>query len=219
MLQNLNQFLAQAVYWIPALVIAFTFHEYAHGKVADMLGDPTPRNHGRLTLNPVSHVDPVGLLMLILVRFGWAKPVPVNPLHFRGDRRKGMLLVSLAGPGANFVIALFAGIGRAVSIIMLVQGNQIAHHFYTFFEYLLMYNVFLGVFNLLPVPPLDGSKILFNILPPRYSSFMFQLEQYGFLILMLLLITGAHRFFLIPVANGIMMFITNVAAMLVAPFL
>jgi len=209
----------EAVYWIPALIIAMSFHEYAHGKVASMLGDPTPKNHGRLTLNPIKHVDPIGLLMLIFVRFGWAKPVPVNPLYFRGDRRRGMLLVALAGPGTNFVLALLAGMGSLISLSLLLRGNGFAFHIFLFFEYLLMYNVFLGVFNLLPVPPLDGSKILFNILPSRYSRIMYQIEQYGFFILMILLFTGVHRFFLIPIADTLTNAIRIISNTLISPFL
>lgn len=216
---NLTSFLRDAVYWVPALIIALSFHEYAHGKVADMLGDPTPRNHGRLTLNPIKHIDPVGLLMLMVVRFGWAKPVPVNPLYFRGDRRRGMVLVALAGPGTNFIIAFFAAIGRMISLVMALQGTEAMVHSFLFFEYLLMYNVFLGVFNLLPVPPLDGSKILFNLLPPRYSPIMHQIERYGFMILMLMLLTGAHRYFLLPAANVMINLITNMAGTLLSPFI
>lgn len=209
--------LQHAIYIIPALILALSFHEYAHGKVADMLGDSTPRYHGRLTLNPIKHVDPIGLLMLVIAGFGWAKPVPVNPLYFRGDRRRGMLLVSLAGPGTNFILAFVAGIGMTAADF--AGPTAIAFHASWFFYYFLMYNVFLGVFNLLPVPPLDGSKILFSILPPRYSSYLFQLEQYGFLILILLLVTGAHRFFLIPVANAIINGIFLIISFLVLPFL
>lgn len=188
-------------YWLPALIIAMTFHEFAHGKAADLLGDPTPRYAGRLTLNPIRHVDPVGLLMLLIVKFGWAKPVPVNPLYFRGNRQRGMLLVALAGPGMNFLLAVLAGVAMALSFA--ARSHGIALHAFGFFEYLVLYNVYLGVFNLLPIPPLDGSKILFSLLPPRYSGFLYTLEQYGFLILMLVLVTGLSNYFLIPIAEGI----------------
>lgn len=219
MLNNLSSFLREAIYWIPALIIAMSFHEYAHGKVASMLGDPTPEQHGRLTLNPIKHVDPVGLLMLIVVRFGWAKPVPVNPLYFRGDRRRGMLKVSVAGPATNFILALVAGIGSALCILLLYRGMEFAIHLALFFEYLLMYNVYLGVFNLLPVPPLDGSKILFSILPPKYSQVMYTLEQYGFLILMLILVTGLHQYFLTPIAGTLMNGVRFISSSLIMPFL
>lgn len=219
MLNNLTDLLRNALYWIPALIIALSFHEYAHGKAADLLGDPTPRYHGRLTLNPLKHVDPVGLLMLLLVKFGWAKPVPVNPMYFKGNRRRGMLLVALAGPGMNFAVAVLAGLGLAVSYFLLFRGFNMAIHAYYFFEALLSYNVFLGLFNLLPVPPLDGSKILFNLLPPRYSYYLHQLEQYGFLILILMLATGVHRYFLLPAAYAVIGYIINFSALLISPFL
>ncbi|MGI6364723.1 MAG: site-2 protease family protein [Bacillota bacterium] len=218
MLAELSSFMRHAIYWLPALVIAMSFHEYAHAKVASMLGDPTPEYHGRLTLNPLKHVDPVGLLMLVIVRFGWAKPVPVNPLYFKGNRRRGMLQVALAGPVTNFVLALVAGLGSAFSLLFMYRGNAFAGHIWLFFEYLLMFNIYLGIFNLLPVPPLDGSKILFNILPPRYTEFLYQIEQYGFLILMLLLLTGLHRVFLIPIADILELAIRFVSELAVLPF-
>lgn len=208
----LSDFLQDIIYWLPALIIAMSFHEYAHGKVADLLGDPTPRYAGRLTLNPLRHVDPVGLLMLLIVRFGWAKPVPVNPLYFRGDRRRGMFLVSLAGPGMNFALALLAGILRVLTIALSWRWGP-AFHAVIFFEYLLIYNVYFGVFNLLPIPPLDGSKILFSLLPDRFSGFLYTLEQYGFLILILVIATGLHRVFLTPVANAVIGVITRVGAL------
>lgn len=217
MLSNLFK---DAIYWIPALIIAMSFHEYAHGKVASMLGDPTPEQHGRLTLNPIKHVDPVGLLMLVVVRFGWAKPVPVNPLYFRGDRRRGMLMVAVAGPATNFILALVAGIGYTIFFSLgFFRGMEYAVHLWRFFNYLLMYNIFLGVFNLLPVPPLDGSKILFSILPPKYSQVMYTLEQYGFLILMLLFLTGLHRYFLIPIAEALTKGVLYISSYLIMPFL
>lgn len=198
----LQQIVRDLIYWVPALVIAMSFHEYAHARVADRLGDPTPRYAGRLTINPLKHVDPIGLLMLVIVRFGWAKPVPVNPLYFRGDRRQGMIEVSLAGPATNFVLAVLAGIAMAFAAYWSQKWPG-AVHILRFLDYLLIYNVFFGVFNLMPIPPLDGSKILFNLLPQRYYYIYLTLEQYGPFILILVLVTGLHHLFLTPIATGL----------------
>ncbi|HOC06359.1 MAG: site-2 protease family protein [Bacillota bacterium] len=198
----LQQIVRDLIYWVPALVIAMSFHEYAHARVADRLGDPTPRYAGRLTINPLKHVDPIGLLMLVIVRFGWAKPVPVNPLYFRGDRRQGMIEVSLAGPATNFVLAVLAGIAMAFAAYWSQKWPG-AVHILRFLDYLLIYNVFFGVFNLMPIPPLDGSKILFNLLPQRYYYIYLTLEQYGPFILILVLVTGLHHLFLTPIASGL----------------
>ena len=190
-----------ALYMLPALIIALSFHEYAHGKVADMLGDPTPRYAGRLTLNPLRHIDPIGFLMLVIVKFGWAKPVPVNPLYFRGNRQRGMLLVALAGPAMNFLLAVVGTVLFALSYAVLARGFNAAEYFVNFLWYLVLYNVFLGVFNLMPIPPLDGSKVLFSLLPSRYYMYISQYEQYGILILVVLLATGLHNYFLTPIAT------------------
>ncbi|NLC76583.1 MAG: site-2 protease family protein [Clostridia bacterium] len=168
---------------IPAILIAITFHEYAHGKVAALLGDPTPARHGRLTLNPMAHLDPLGTLMLLVARFGWAKPVPVNPFFFRGDRRRGMLLVGLAGPLMNLVLAYLAAFG-----LKLVVGQSLLWQ--NFFKELLFINLALAVFNLIPLPPLDGSKILANLLPAESAVSLMRLEAYGPIILLVLLATG-----------------------------
>ncbi|NLL18757.1 MAG: site-2 protease family protein [Clostridia bacterium] len=168
---------------IPAILIAITFHEYAHGKVAALLGDPTPAQHGRLTLNPLAHLDPLGTLMLLVARFGWAKPVPVNPFFFRGNRRKGMLWVGLAGPLMNLVLAYLAAFG-----LKIVFGKSLLLQ--NFFQELLFINLALAVFNLIPLPPLDGSKILANLLPAEYTSFFMKIEAYGPIILLVLLATG-----------------------------
>ncbi len=176
---------------IPAILIAITFHEYAHGKVAAILGDPTPAQYGRLTLNPLAHLDPIGTLMLLVARFGWAKPVPVNPYYFKGDRRRGMLLVGLAGPLMNLVLAYLAAVALKVTwgINLYLQS---------FLQELLWINIALAVFNLIPVPPLDGSKILANILPSRFTGFFMQLESYGTILLLLLLVTGLLGKILMP---------------------
>lgn len=204
----------EALYWLPALIISLSFHEYAHGKAADLLGDPTPRYAGRLTLNPLRHVDPIGFLMLILVRFGWAKPVPVNPLYFKGNRRRGMVIVALAGPAMNFLMAVLAAVALAISFIAIPRFSW-AVHALIFFDYLMLYSVYLGVFNLLPVPPLDGSKILFNSLPDRYSRYFYRLEEYGFLILVLILATGLHRYFLYPVTDWVLRGMTSIAVWII----
>lgn len=171
---------------LPAIIIALTFHEFAHGFVAYKLGDPTAKNQGRLTLNPLPHLDPVGFFMLLFFHFGWAKPVPINPFYFEGDRKKGVMLVSFAGPLSNLFLALLAAIILGVLFKFLnPQGIIIS-----MLSYLILINLVLAVFNLIPIPPLDGSKILAGILPGS-SEWMYKLEQYGFLILILLMLVGA----------------------------
>lgn len=197
-----------AIYIIPALLIAITFHEYAHGWVADRLGDPTPGSRGRLSLNPIVHIDPFGLLMLAVVGFGWAKPVPVNPMYFRGDRRRGLLLVSLAGPVTNFLLAFATGLFFWLNRIYLF-GSVLGGHLDMLLYFLLIYNVYLGLFNLLPVPPLDGSKILGSILPYRYTPYLVQLENYGYIILIVLLFTRTLPRILLPMADVLLKFINS----------
>ena len=138
---------------VPILLVVITIHEFAHAKVADILGDPTPRLAGRLTLNPLSHIDPIGLLMLFLVRFGWAKPVPINPYNFR-DPRRGTIYVSLAGPFSNFFFAWIIAI--LYKTLPLPYNSTLS----MMFSYAIWISLALGVFNLIPVPPLDGSKVL-----------------------------------------------------------
>lgn len=179
---------------LPGILIGLTFHEFAHGWVADRLGDSTARKQGRLTLNPLAHLDPVGFVMLILFRFGWAKPVPVNPFNLRGDPTRSMMLVSLAGPASNlllaFILALLLGLGVAG---LIPYGNLLIF-------YALQINVILALFNLIPVPPLDGSKILAGLLPGQ-AHFIYQLEKYGFIILIILLFTGVLGKVLWPAVN------------------
>ncbi len=165
-------------YRIPALLVGITVHEYAHGRVSDALGDPTPRWSGRLSLNPIHHLDLVGSLMILLVGFGWAKPVPVNPNYYRNPRRD-MMLVGLAGPLTNFATAILAG--RLGSLLL---GGVAGGAFLPFIEWIVLINVALGIFNLLPIPPLDGSKVLAYFVPARSLPAYWQLERYGMLILL-----------------------------------
>ena len=169
---------------LPILLITITIHEFAHAKVADILGDPTPRLAGRLTLNPISHIDPIGLLMLILVRFGWAKPVPINPYNF-SDPRKGSLMVSLAGPLSNF---LFAWVLAIIYRNLPVESSSVLLEI---LSYTIWINLALAVFNLIPVPPLDGSHILEFFLPAHRSDIMLRLQQNGFLILIFIVLIGS----------------------------
>ena len=185
-----------------------TFHEYAHGWVAYRLGDDTARLSGRLTLNPLAHLDPVGFLMMVLFRFGWAKPVPVNPLNIRGNRKKGMLLVALAGPMMNICLGIVAAV-----FIRLVEGGVLPYnpYFYGFFWIFFSINVVLASFNLIPLPPLDGSKILAGLLPYRYSRYIYQLERYSSVILIILLFTGLLSVVYMPVYNFLSSLILKLA--------
>jgi len=179
---------------LPAILIGLTFHEFAHGWVADRLGDPTARNQGRLTLNPIAHIDPMGFLMLVLFRFGWAKPVPVNPHNLRLDPAKGMLMVSLAGPAANLVVALAAALLWRLGIHNLIPYGDIL------LILIIQINVILAIFNLIPVPPLDGSKILAGLFPSQ-ARFIYGMETYGMIILLLLMFTGVIGNILWPAVN------------------
>ncbi|HHU76915.1 MAG TPA: site-2 protease family protein [Firmicutes bacterium] len=188
-------FSGDLLYRIPALLIAITFHEYAHGRMAYAWGDPTAKLAGRLTLNPLAHLDPIGLLMLWVVRFGWAKPVPIDPRNF-SDYRKGLFWVSLAGPGMNLLLGL-------ASAFLLAFFNRPGTIYTLIMENLLLYNVYLAVFNIIPLPPLDGSKILTSFLPDSALRIYYSIEPYGPFILILLLFLGIISFVLVPVASAI----------------
>ncbi|MGL4343852.1 MAG: site-2 protease family protein [Cellulosilyticaceae bacterium] len=180
----------ELIYTLPAILIAITCHELAHGYMSYRLGDPTAKSQGRLTLNPFAHLDLVGTVCLILFHFGWAKPVPVNPNYYK-DRKGGMVLVSLAGPVTNFVLALVSLFGAGM-IIKVTNGyaGDVAYYFYQLFTYSGLINLGLGVFNLIPFPPLDGSKIIGAAMPEdKYFKYL-QFERYGYFILLGLLWLG-----------------------------
>jgi Zn-dependent protease len=190
---------------IAVFLIVIVIHELAHGWVAYALGDPTAKDAGRLTFNPVAHMDPVGTVvlpaMLIMMHspviFGWAKPVPVNPRNFN-DPRKGMLLTSLAGPGANLVLAfIFASIFK----LGLFPPYSVP---WTFLLYGILISLVLGVFNMIPVPPLDGSSILYAILPADMAVQYAKLERYGFIILIGLLYLGLFDRVILPLVRILM---------------
>jgi Zn-dependent protease len=200
--------------WLPAVLIALTFHEYAHAKVADSLGDPTARYMGRMILNPLVHIDPLGFILLIVAGFGWAKPVQVNPLNFRGDRLQGMMKVSAAGPLMNLFVAFTALLilnfalpgAQAYSNAILVQ-----------IMWAIVYiNVYLAVFNLIPVPPLDGSKILAGFL--RSDEILYKLERYSAIILIVLIFSGIIGTILFPLSGIIINVLNTIAQLIATPF-
>ena len=178
---------------LPGLVIALVIHEYAHAKAADVMGDFTPRMTGRLTLNPMAHIDPIGLIMLWVVRFGGAKPVMINARYFRNGRQ-GELLVALAGPVANLLVAFISLLAMAVlfKLGMFSEGVRLV------LSMMVLFNINFAIFNMLPLPPLDGSKVLMVLLPGRLAYKLMSLERYSFIILIFLMMTPFLTMILIP---------------------
>jgi Zn-dependent protease len=185
---------------IPAILIALTIHEFSHGYVAYRLGDSTARDAGRLTLNPFAHLDLLGSVMLLFGPFGWAKPVPVNGYNLRNPKRD-MLLVSLAGPLSNVITALILGFALRI-LVEFVPGLGRNAHFINFFQLCIMLNIGISFFNLIPIPPLDGSKILAGLLPNNLLPGYFDKMKYMPTVFMVLLIAewGLH----IPIFSAIM---------------
>ena len=173
-----------------AVIIGITFHEFSHAAVASLQGDQTARSQGRLTLNPISHLDPLGSIALLVAGFGWGRPVPVTPSRLRSGRL-GHVLVGLAGPAANFVVALVAAV--ALRIAYPTAGATLDVGFtVTLLSMIVTVNVVLGVFNLLPIPPLDGSTLLSIALPPSRQNIVAFLNQYGIFLLLGLLILAPN---------------------------
>lgn len=165
------------ILYVVIILVSISIHEYSHAKAADILGDPTPRLSGRLTLNPLAHLDPFGFLMLLIIKIGWAKPVPINPYNFKNPNT-GMMITGLAGPLSNFFTAW---------VLAIILRNIPAPHYvlYDAFTAAIWINLALMIFNLLPIPPLDGSRIFTQFLP--YETQVF-LERYSFVLLIAILI-------------------------------
>lgn len=177
------------------LMLSISVHEFAHAYVADKLGDPTARNMGRLTLKPSAHLDPYGTLMLLFAGFGWGKPVPFNPFNLKNPKRDGAL-ISLAGPASNFIFAIIT-----IILIKILGMNSLISQILLF---VVIYNLSLGVFNLLPFGPLDGFKIVYGILPMNLAIQWAQMETYGIFILLIIVITGSTSWLITPVVDFIM---------------
>lgn len=189
---------------LPGLFSAIILHELGHGYVAYKLGDDTAKNAGRLTLNPLKHLDPVGFICMLVLKFGWAKPVPINPMNFK-HRKRDMILVSLAGPMVNFILFLLIGIFMSLNLITSPIVFQI-------FEAALWYNVMLCVFNLLPFPPLDGSKIVAGLLPVKMEYYFYKYERYLYFILLILIFTDTVN----KLMNPMILFLWNLLFRIVA---
>jgi Zn-dependent protease len=175
----------------PPILLALAFHEWAHAWVADRLGDPTPRMLGRLTLNPLSHLDPVGTIGLFLFRFGWAKPVPVMPSRFRHPRRD-MVWVAIAGPLANLLLAAISALllRLAAAGSLPAEGDWVGTPILFMLRASVRYNLILAIFNVIPIPPLDGSRVLTIFFGPTQSLSYRRMEPYGVILLVVLIFTG-----------------------------
>lgn len=209
MFDDIGGFLTNLVAGLPGIVIAMVIHEYSHARVADALGDFTPRMQGRLTLNPAAHVDPLGLAMLFLVHFGWAKPVQINPMNFSNPRRDD-ILVSLAGPASNLITSFVALI---VLVLLAKLDFPLSEGLLVVFNLIIVYNINFAIFNMLPIPPLDGSHILRNLLPYEMARAYAQLERYSFIFLLIILMTPVLSYIFVPLQRfifGIFQGIVNI---------
>lgn len=198
----------QKLYYLPGIFIAISFHEFSHALAAYFLGDRTAKNMGRLTLDPRAHIDIVGFLALLIAGFGWAKPVPINPLNFK-NRRLGTILVSIAGPIMNLLLAFITMIIMFFVFEIFQSTSETA---YNIIEGIFIMNAILCVFNLIPIPPLDGSKILASILPGYLEDKMYELERYSSIILIILIFSNVLDKILTPMVTFL---INNIQAVVV----
>ena len=210
---DLKTKITTAIFSIVIVVFSLTIHELSHGLAALALGDPTAKQRGRLTLNPLKHLNPIGTVMMLLFGFGYAEPVPINPNYFK-HRKLGMALTALAGPFSNLILSFLAAIGIALISGIEVTSSTIYYTstasllLYTFFYYMHMMNLYLAVFNLIPVPPLDGSRILFIFLPADKYFAVMKYERYIMMGLIALLyigvLDGPLSFITRSISNGMM---------------
>ena len=186
-------YIADKIIMIPMVLIALMFHELAHGWVSIKLGDPTPKYQGRMTLNPLAHLDPVGTLLMVLTGFGWAKPIEINPRYYK-DSKKGMALTALAGPVTNFLLAVVAMLIYGIIFVIYLKtgifGNSMSTISYVVMRFVML-NLCFMVFNFIPIPPLDGSRILGVFLSNRAYFKLQEYERYSFIAIILLSASGA----------------------------
>jgi len=201
----------------PAAIIAIVGHELSHAYVSHLLGDPLPKALDRLTLNPLKHLDPLGTVMIFIAHIGWAKPVMIDPRYYK-NRKIGEFLVAIAGPGMNFILAFFSAIIFGIvlkSFPDVPDSIGLPLYIFSFLQYLFMLNTALGVFNLIPIPPLDGSKILYTILPDEVVGILSKLEPIMMIVLIILVISGAFQSFFFPLVLKAQNIIISIASFLI----
>lgn len=210
MLQNLLVF-------IPTTLLALTVHEFAHGWVSSKLGDPTPRMEGRLTLNPLAHLDVIGTIMMVITGFGWAKPVQINPAYYK-NRKVGTALVAAAGPLSNFILAFIGMLIWCVFILLWdarVISDNIVSAAGTFCQLFVLRNIVFMVFNIIPLPPLDGWNVLALFIPDKICYTVMRYQRYCMLAIMVLSLSGALGNILFFGYNGVYRFLASIANLLI----
>lgn len=206
---------------VPITLIALTGHEFAHAWVSTKLGDPTPRYEGRLSLNPMAHLDITGTILMILTGFGWAKPVSINPTYYK-DRKKGMALTAVAGPLSNFIMAFF---GVLIGTLILILGNflgwseSVLRNVNMLFYLFAFRNLCFMVFNLIPIPPLDGSKVLGLFIPNRTYYTILQYERYSIILIMILSLTGVFNSIIGGGVSAVFGLISRAVSVIVSPII
>ena len=202
----MNDFITELIILAPPLLFALTFHEFAHGFIAYRLGDPTARDAGRLTLNPLKHLDPLGTIAFFFIKFGWAKPVPVNPRYFQNPK-KDMLWVALAGPVTNLALAVISAIlTKAIwTLASILPYSSTTEAILVPLNSMLIASVWINlvlcIFNFLPIPPLDGSRILMGLLPNNLALSYMRIERFGFIIILVLAFSGILSKVIVPVIS------------------
>ncbi|MBR6012614.1 MAG: site-2 protease family protein [Selenomonadaceae bacterium] len=200
MFDDFGGFIMNLITGFPGIIIAMVVHEFAHARVAYALGDFTPKLAGRLTLNPAAHVDPIGLLMLVIAHFGWAKPVQINPYNFQNPRRDE-ILVSVAGPAANLITAFITVIFMA---LLYKMGVEMSQGMRLVLSLIMIININFAIFNMIPFPPLDGFHILQNVLPYELARKLEGLERYSFIFLIIILMTPILSYIFVPMQRFIL---------------
>ena len=208
---SFSAWLQETLYFLPALLIALSVHEFAHAYVAYKLGDRSQKALGRLTISPLAHIDPIGFIFMLVFKFGWGKPVRVDDRNFT-HRRKAMMWISLAGPMSNVILAIVFTILlkllEVLGVLNMMADSSIGQILTIMLFYAIQFNMVFAVFNLIPIPPFDGSKVLYYFLPYKGKQFMDKIEQYSIWILIFLMITDLYVIIIQP-AYSLLAWIIN----------